>query len=777
MSIRDVDHWVSEVVAHITPVRPYLTPDKRALQTANLHDLGTRTITYNSQEPTISDKRGRVLQELVLSAPDYEGRQMSAEEQVVADYFLAFLRTRSPFFSDYPKLAFHNPDGILISIEAKTAWVVGLVEIKHSGPNREVERQLRNIVRDIEFLVALMNRNITILQNTVGKKPELPAVEGITWPKQIRTIKIARECRRIVYFPDGAEVESSVYGWETRNSEFSTDEITRIASKYWTDLVAKGGATAVATTEEEPEMAVHHSPSVKSVVVRTHEEREAEVTVQTTETKECQNTLPSGEPCLKPIPKDRPPYYIDRENQVEGCDSCATNNANQQILSVVEHIKEVVEKARAADPKWDPSEVGKKAQDKLSEIRQQHLPARNYTLSVSAARDVRAEVDFEATTCFVGAAKEAVGAFPDNGYAQRFLAEASELEVELRRLKGSAPREKRGGSFKLVGRAEELYEASLAVEEIDANLEQIDKFIADAQHAVGPFAETPPGRSVLSKIDNLVANRQNFDNPSVAHAQRSPLVESRTLINGARTLVAEASNVEQTVSRSKEIDAIASEGSWDLGFGPQQDEVQPATLGDVATLAGVAEQMKAIGANGDGKVCPNPDCVQYGGPIAPERKRCDECGTLATVPVPAAIVEPQERVCPNCKTPAQPGRKRCDECGCELPKEEAVVEPEDGSVAAELPPEVVEAARKAAAASAPAPGPKTKSVRVTGRPTPSPAPAPEPAPTPAPVPTTSPAPAQPARDFIYCTAGCGYKNALTAKACANCGETIVVIKQ
>ena len=67
MPIQNVDHWVSEVVAYITPVRPYLTPDKRALQTANLHDLGTRTITYNSQEPTISDKRGRILQKLLLN--------------------------------------------------------------------------------------------------------------------------------------------------------------------------------------------------------------------------------------------------------------------------------------------------------------------------------------------------------------------------------------------------------------------------------------------------------------------------------------------------------------------------------------------------------------------------------------------------------------------------------------------------------------------------------------------------------------------------------------
>ncbi|HSX58399.1 MAG TPA: hypothetical protein VLE47_03985, partial [Candidatus Saccharimonadales bacterium] len=251
MTIRDVDQWVSKVIEDITRFRPHLGKEERGVQVSILKKLGTQGISYAERdELTIARKRGKLHEELTKLDPSYIKTQGQAG--AARDYMLAFLRTTSFEIPLVPPRSFSNPDDLIID-EGSTATIVGIVEIKHTAPNKDLIRQLGYILEDIDLIVQLLRRNFRNIQRTVGHKPSFPEINGQSWPKGIKNLVLKSDYRRILYLP--ADRDAYVEGWEVRNSSFTDNEIKRIVQIGWDDLVAKGGATTSA--EEEPAMAIH----------------------------------------------------------------------------------------------------------------------------------------------------------------------------------------------------------------------------------------------------------------------------------------------------------------------------------------------------------------------------------------------------------------------------------------------------------------------------------------------------------------------------------------
>lgn len=665
MVIHDVESWVNRIIEQIRNYRPYLDESVRAVQAAILTQLSTKQLKYEMQEGQdrihFSDKKGIVNEWLVRLDPDYPTQQMTETEKVVETYLLNWLVTFSPHFPVIPNKKFHSSDGLLIRVDKATAWIDGIIEIKTTGFSKDLERQLHGILEDLGFLVWLMNRNLDNSRRIVGKKPELPAIGQVSWPKKIKNIKLNPEYQKILYLSADREVmKGEIRDWQIQRSRFNIDEVARITALVWDSLAAQGGA-AVAIKEEP--MAIHRSPREGSTEEWDKVPKEAKnVTNQTTETQ-CK-VLENGQPCLTPLPTDREPYYVDKEQKIPGCDKHAVVNVNDQVSEVASGIRLALEETRKLDPNWDPTEVAQEAQGQFNKIRTTYLPERAFTLCVSIARDARSQVYFACIERLVLLARENTKLHQGQPFADLVLARVVEIEQSLARLQRANARTKRAEAWELYKTAKSWAETSGKLSEVIDNLKQIDELISKSEEAVKPHLSNDMGLTISNQIRVLRDNRAELDRPDFYRSRQDPLLRSQQLVKAGKYLLERASTIETALNRGAEFEKLLDQKSWDLGYGDAETETESPyliTIGEV--LSNLDAVYAAVAADVEEPETPTETNTEV--EISSEEEETETSVEPAMPVSPAAALPEVEkpRFCNECGIKNKSGAKFCSDCG------------------------------------------------------------------------------------------------------------------
>lgn len=622
---RDANELVDRIMAKIHPVRPNLTDGERAAQRQVLFNLCTLQFQYQS-EVELSQKRGRIHEELVWNDPDYVGNGMTSDEQAVVAYYLAFLRTESPYLHMPKPLHFRNADGIAAKIDKRTAWVTLIVEAKHAAPKDDLKRerwsselrsQLRGIEEDLYFAVELVKRNIGLLSRTVGQKPPLQDVVGVSWPKAVRFVKQSSNVRKVVYFPDEVKVGPSIFGWETRNTKFSADEVTRIARNFWRELVVKGDATAVVDETEVPPVSIRRAPSAAASIQPPGSDDE--------EDDMAQNSANHGG---NREPGTEPPFLIvERKDGSSGPLYDARWSDKDQATYTV-----YLNEAGAID--W--------IMKCEHEMRRAAFSVLNETAKDFPDRDLR-EVRERLMSDFLRV-KEEDGLLP-----HRFL---------LASLRYKALR----------NRTQILWAGMYSKQALDA-LEGIT---------------TPKANSLRARIGRIDEKRHFMrdnmpddpDEPAVFVApptdesedyQLARVTNAGTLYKTAVSFYRQAKGLAQFVVNSANEEATKERIRQEMASRQvgRPSAPAPATIGSVLEPE-AADELMAVGEEGDGWDCTNPDCNNHNDP---DDNFCANCRTAAPAPVaanepePEVATAPKPRKCQKCGTENGENDNFCTHCG------------------------------------------------------------------------------------------------------------------
>lgn len=676
MTIRDVDQLVEFGMRLVSKIRPHLSDEYQANQRQTLQNLCTRTTLSLPNTNDFDIKRGTLLELLVISQPDYP--QLTEEERQASDYLLACMRQgRGLPRVGKSKRGLKNPDDLMTFLDENTLHITAIIEIKHNTAPHKL-----TFTRQLEGFEDSIRQVVEALQRRFQRRLQPPQNDTYPWPDTIRQIRLDPSFTRIIYLP--SDRFKRLNGWEVRHSIFSKKEIDSLVNgKFWDQLVAKGGAT---TVKKEAEMAIHRSPFEGVAQGRIVTKEERNVTIGTVETR-CL-VIENDQSCQEPLPTDRDPFYVDREQKVPACDKHAVLSVNQQITEVVGDIRNALAETRPLDPSWDPTEVARDGQDQINKIKTLHLPARSFSLCVSVARDIRADIHVACVERLNRVTKENASKHQGNVFAGRILASVMDSEQARLRLQRVNARTRRTESYDLFRNAKTLCETSEKISEVVENLRQVDELIIEAKDAVKPHLTSDLGVMISTQIRNLQGNRDEFDHEGF-YGRKDPVEISKSLVASAKIVLERATSLEDVLDRGRKFSELINAGDWDIGYGDPESvgaaigEDKVAAIIDLVANGGNHSEPQAVKGAGDedavalkggdtqtgAAVELEPaDAMQEGGRVCsgeahhPLDEGVEFCGQCAA---PVQSLEPAkatpEPVAPDSETAEKP--RFCSECG------------------------------------------------------------------------------------------------------------------